>query len=206
MAFNPDEAAIVSLLKRERFFRDTSQWDKCRDEFHPDARKTFINVSWFQGDADDFMKQSQRRPTVEQAIDIDHFIDPVLIQVNGNRAISDSAIFITRAFDYSGHEYELGSRLRALSRFVKVDGEWKMLSLEAIYIRDRLISTSPIAPKENIVLDEEKMAFPKEYRWTAWLMSIGGKVTPRNDLPRNGKIEEVRMMVERNERFLEDAS
>ncbi|KAF2159956.1 hypothetical protein M409DRAFT_29566 [Zasmidium cellare ATCC 36951] len=203
MAFNPDEAAIVALLKRERFYRDTSQWDKLRSQYHPDAHETYINVSWFQGDADKFVEQSQKRPSTNQGIEIDHFIDPHVIEIRGHRAISDSAIFIKRPADYKNHEYELGSRLRALNRFLKVAGEWKIVSLEVIYIRDRLISTSPNSPKEPIVLDDSLLEFPREYRWMAWVMLMEGKRNPKKDLPRNGNIEEVRQMVARNEKFLE---
>ena len=42
----PDAMAIASLLKRERFYRDTAQWDLCRATFHPDAAVTYINVAW----------------------------------------------------------------------------------------------------------------------------------------------------------------
>ena len=38
--------AIANLLKRERYYRDTAQWDLCRDSFHPDAAVTYINVVW----------------------------------------------------------------------------------------------------------------------------------------------------------------
>ena len=42
----PDVLAIISLLKRERFYRDTARWDLCRATFHPDAAATYINVAW----------------------------------------------------------------------------------------------------------------------------------------------------------------
>ena len=42
----PDVMAIASLLKRERFYRDTAQWDFCRAAFHPDGAVTYINVAW----------------------------------------------------------------------------------------------------------------------------------------------------------------
>ena len=41
-----DVMAIANLLKRERYYRDTGQWDLCRDSFHPDAAATYINVAW----------------------------------------------------------------------------------------------------------------------------------------------------------------
>ena len=41
-----DAGEIANLLKRERFYRDTAQWDLCRAAFHPDASKTRIDVAW----------------------------------------------------------------------------------------------------------------------------------------------------------------
>jgi hypothetical protein len=40
------ELEIKSLLVRERYYRDTAQWQKLRESYHPDASKTHINISW----------------------------------------------------------------------------------------------------------------------------------------------------------------
>lgn len=42
-----DASDIIALLKRERYHRDTAQWDLCRAAFHPDAEQTYIDVSWY---------------------------------------------------------------------------------------------------------------------------------------------------------------
>lgn len=42
-----DVSDIIALLKRERYHRDTAQWDLCRAAFHPDAEQTYIDVSWY---------------------------------------------------------------------------------------------------------------------------------------------------------------
>ena len=41
-----DTSEIANLLKRERFYRDTAQWDLCRAAFHPNTLLTYINVAW----------------------------------------------------------------------------------------------------------------------------------------------------------------
>ena len=41
------EAEIKSLVVRERYYRDSGQWDKLRNSYHPDASKTSINISWY---------------------------------------------------------------------------------------------------------------------------------------------------------------
>jgi uncharacterized protein YfcZ (UPF0381/DUF406 family) len=40
------EAEIKSLVVRERYYRDSGQWNKLRNSYHPDASKTSINISW----------------------------------------------------------------------------------------------------------------------------------------------------------------
>lgn len=40
-----DEFQIVSLLKRERYYRDSRQWQKLRNCYHPDSSKTRIEVA-----------------------------------------------------------------------------------------------------------------------------------------------------------------
>jgi hypothetical protein len=46
MATILDEAEIRSLLARERFARDTGQFQKLRDSYHPDASKTRVHIMW----------------------------------------------------------------------------------------------------------------------------------------------------------------
>jgi hypothetical protein len=41
------ESEIRGVLIRERFYRDSSQWTKMRDCYHPDASLTLIDISWY---------------------------------------------------------------------------------------------------------------------------------------------------------------
>ena len=41
------ELEIKSLLCRERYYRDTAQWQKLRDCYHPDAGRTRVEISWY---------------------------------------------------------------------------------------------------------------------------------------------------------------
>jgi hypothetical protein len=40
------ESEIKSLLVRERYYRDTNQWEKLRSSYHPDASRTHIDITW----------------------------------------------------------------------------------------------------------------------------------------------------------------
>ena len=41
-----DESEIASLLRRDRFFRDTFRWPEFRDCWHPDSSKTLVDLTW----------------------------------------------------------------------------------------------------------------------------------------------------------------
>ena len=40
------EACIKSLVVRERYYRDSCQWEKLRECYHPDASQTDIGITW----------------------------------------------------------------------------------------------------------------------------------------------------------------
>ena len=41
-----EQAEIKDLLIRERYYRDTFQWDNLRHCYHPDVAKTNIKITW----------------------------------------------------------------------------------------------------------------------------------------------------------------
>lgn len=41
------ELEIKSLLIRERYYRDTSQWENLRTSYHSDASHTSIKITWY---------------------------------------------------------------------------------------------------------------------------------------------------------------
>lgn len=42
-----NEMEIKSLLVRERYYRDTCQWENLRQCYHADPTKTLIDISWY---------------------------------------------------------------------------------------------------------------------------------------------------------------
>jgi hypothetical protein len=216
-------AEITNLLKRERYYRDTAQWELCRDAYHPDASMTYIDVSWyaqpaqttagctlttnrFQGNIDEFLERSAR---VHQGrVNVIHSsFDPVDVQVRGRRATSAAFCLITSSITLDGVEYELASYMRLLSRLQKLSdaGPWRILRLEAIYVRDRLVCSFPgrdaAAP---LVIPEKALAYPTPYRCMAFVMLHRG-LEPRVDLPNEDDQDSVRRVVEGNVAFLSGA-
>ncbi|KAG5920401.1 hypothetical protein E4U61_007924 [Claviceps capensis] len=197
-----DIARIAHLLKSERFYRDTARWQLCRLSFHPDESKTYINVSWYQGQADDFLKQSSKMH--KDRVNVIHSsFDPVGICVQGDRATSEAFCTVTSEITIDGVGYELASHMRLLNRLEKSEeGRWHILSMEAIYIRDRLMSTLPGAPvtlRPDLVKQSEE--YPGGYRRLALVMLHRG-LNPRQDLSHEQDQPRVRRLLEANRNFL----
>ncbi|KAL4874371.1 hypothetical protein BJY04DRAFT_226118 [Aspergillus karnatakaensis] len=198
-----DISEIASLLKRERYHRDTAQWDLCRAAYHPDPKQTYIDVSWFQGDIDAFMARSAH--VYAGRINVIHSsFDPVDIKIHGSRATSEAFCLITSAITLSGVDYELASYMRLVCRLQKVSepGPWRIVRLEAIYVRDRLVCCFPgrdiSAPLE---MSEEPLAYPKPYRHMAFVMLNRG-LQPRVDLPHEDDQHSVKRVLDANAAFL----
>ncbi|KAL6237534.1 hypothetical protein BDW75DRAFT_238321 [Aspergillus navahoensis] len=201
-----DIAEITSLLKRERYHRDTAQWELCRQAFHPDGGRTYIDVSWFQGNVDAFLERSAR---VHQGrVNVIHSsFDPVDIQVRGHRATSVAFCLITSSITLDGVGYELASYMRLVSRLEKLSnaGPWRIVRLEAIYVRDRLVCSFPGRDATTpLVMPEQALAYPAPYRCMAFVMLNRG-LEPRVDLPNEDDQESVRRVLDGNAAFLDGA-
>ncbi|KAL2783000.1 hypothetical protein BJX66DRAFT_345343 [Aspergillus keveii] len=171
-----DELAIQTLILRERFARDTGQWAKLRDAYHPDASRTRIRTMWHDGDIDGFVSGSKKLHTSSGAVI--HQVVPAEFEIKGWKAVADCWCFITARLEMNQHDYELKTSLRLLYRCEKVKGEWKLISLEPIYIHD-LLAPVPPAPSLELPCLE---GLRKSYKFTAWMVQQRG-ITVANDLP-----------------------
>lgn len=95
-----DEQQVKSLLTRERYYRDTAQWQNLRDAYHPDASRTWIKITWcallsdghieyllmagygsrYEGDIDGFVSGSQEM--AQGGSSSFHTISPVEVHFN----------------------------------------------------------------------------------------------------------------------------
>ena len=160
----------------------------------------------YEGDVEDFLRQSAQRNKGKVNV-IHSSFDPVDIHVRGNRAISEAFCLITSSITLDGVDYELASHLRLFTRLQKLSelNEWRLLSLESSYVRDRLVTASPGADKGvQPIMTNEAQAYPKSYRHLALVMLNRG-AKPRPDLPDEDRPEGIRKIVDRNRTFLHTA-
>jgi hypothetical protein len=130
--------------------------------------------------------------------------DPVEIHVHGQRATSEAFCVITSLLTLDAVDYELASYMRLLTRLEKLSesGQWRMLSLESIYVRDRIVTAFPGSGPSTLTMSEDVQAYPKGYRHLALVMRYRG-LKPQTNLPHEDDQEGVRQLLDRNRAYLE---
>lgn len=109
-----------------------------------------------------------------------HTIQPVEIHVNGDKAFSESNGIVQLRFLFEGNGYECFSYIRYVSRLQKVDEEWKLLSLQVIYVRDLILPVAPLEKPTAIAINT--LGGRESYKCVTWLLTQwGGKIA--QDLP-----------------------
>ena len=132
-------------------------------------------------------------------VSIIHDITPIIIEFGTeNKALSESTGRIYARFSHEGVDLVLTSWVRFFTRLEKVrsgDGnEWKMLSLEVIYMFDTLVPSIP-AP---LALDFSIVEIARRsYKCIAWHVAQFGVVV-RDDLPGEDDPQSVREVENRN--------
>lgn len=170
-----DVCEIQQLIQRERQARDFGMWAVMAACYAPDAR---IEISWFNGNADDFVAAS--RKIAETGTRSLHQMAPTLVTVNGAKAITDTGCEIHVMTVLDGTEMIVSSQARLLSRAVRTDSGWRMASFRTLYVWDTLAAVRPSAAPD---LDADELAALRpSYRHLAYVMKRRGHTFP-DDLP-----------------------
>ena len=162
-----DIVAVTQLVLTERESRDLGRWDQMRDCFHPDSR---VRVSWFTGTGADFVTGSidmARRKVLAK-----HRLGPILVRLAGDRAVASLSAIIDIPATLSGVEVQLSSYVRFLYRAERRDGRWRVLSFDAIYVRDEF--TSAIPGVSLPVKPTDLVGFRPTYRMLSYLLKSQG--------------------------------
>jgi hypothetical protein len=101
-----------------------------------------------------------------------HTINPVEIQVVGQKVFSESVGTIQLRIRLDDKEFDCVSNGRFISRLQKTDDGWKLVSLVVIYDRDSLVPTMPLVGSLDFAFDFSRVR--ESYKWLSWVMSQKG--------------------------------
>jgi hypothetical protein len=115
-----------------------------------------------------------------------------LILVHGDRAMCEAYGSINSRSTLLGTEYDTTNSATYIVKLVRVQGEWKIISLECIYDKDNLIPVIT-PPKEPLKTD-----FPREsYKCLGFILETIGGYRVGENLPRWDRPEQAVHILEK---------
>jgi hypothetical protein len=163
-----DKLEIVELVRMERYWRDTAQWDRLAAAYTEDSR---VRTTWFDGSGPDFAAAS--REMADRGRLSRHLITPTYVRVAGDRALVDSYGEIHNRERIEGAEVDILMYCRFFSRLRRTAEGWRLASFDGIYLKDQL---TPVEPGASLPIDwsaVEAFARPT-YRIWAYTLSLKG--------------------------------
>ncbi len=170
-----DRLLIRELVENWAVWRDAGDWDRFRTVWHTDG---WMMATWTQGSFEHFIKM-----TVEgwaKGVSILHFLGGQSVELNGERAISQTKMTISQRAPVHGVLCDVVCTGRFYDFIERRDGRWGLVLRQPIYEKDRI---DPLDPAARLSLDPDLLArFPEGYRHLAYLQTqIGYPV--KDDMP-----------------------
>ena len=162
-----DVSAVTQLVLTERESRDLGRWERMRGCFHPDS---LVRLSWYQGDGAGFVEGSI--DMARRGVAAKHRLGPVLVRLNGDRAVASLAAIIDIPVRLGTVDAQLSSYARFIYRAERRDGRWGLVGFDAVYMRDEF--TTPIPGQAVPVTAEEVARFRPSYRMLSYHLTSQG--------------------------------
>lgn len=187
MSYADDIAAITQLVVRERESRDMGFWNRMRDCFLEDSE---VSISWFHGNGHDFVTGS--RDMAARGMLAKHRLGPVLVTLNGDRALATLSGIIDIPTDIDGKQFTLSAHCLMVYRVSRRQGAWKLSSFEVIYRRDEFV---PAILGQTATLPAELLAsYRASYRNLSYSLHLKSYV-PNPDLAGEDRPETVQAIL-----------
>ena len=149
-----------------------------------------------RGDIDLFVKVSEK--AAAKGNYPLHTVTPIEVTIKDNHALCESMCHIVARFKQNGAEWDISTECRFYQKLQRVDGRWKLLTLEVLYVQDTVAPTAPLPagtvedlPFEGI----EKMR--PSYKYLAWRFAQMG-MNVGDDLAGTDNPASVREIVDRH--------
>ncbi len=170
-----DRLTIKQLVDNWVVWRDAGDWDRFRTVWHDDG---VMQATWTQGTADEFIAMS--KAGWAKGVSILHFLGGNSIDLNGDRAISQTKMTISQRAVVHDVLVDVVCTGRFYDFIERRNGKWGFVLRQPIYEKDRM---DPVDPSASVKLDQTLlMSFPEGYRHLAYLQSqIGYPI--KKDMP-----------------------
>src|SRR6202789_3645804 len=169
-------SAATQLILTERESRDLGRWERLGACYLPDSH---VEISWISGTGAQFVAGSIEM--ARRGVKARHRLGPVLVRLNGERALASLAGVIDIPGEIEGVEFCLSGHARFLYPVERRDGRWGLMGFYGIYVRDEIITR---IPGQQLPIHAQDLShFRPSYRMLSWLLTQQGRYVVNNELP-----------------------
>lgn len=178
-----DRLAISEVMVRERRARDTGLFSEMASYYHSETK---LELSWFRGDAQEFVEQSKLQASAMAARSDHaensgfHELGATVVDIKGNRAIAEADCTLHDFFLLDGIACKYTGYVRLPWRFVRVNDTWKIAGARCVYLHDLITSCNP--GNSPLLNEDELSSYRASYRYLCYQLTRAG-LKPHNDLP-----------------------
>lgn len=131
-----DKFEIIEVATTALCCRDSGDWARLAQCFHPDAR---VTTSWFDGTGREFAEQSQRMMAGHHPGDTQrHMMGNPRVALRSNRAICEFYVILYQRRTMDGYVFDLQTWSVNLDFFEQRDGLWRISKRLIVYEKDRM--------------------------------------------------------------------
>jgi hypothetical protein len=161
-----DELEIRRLIENWALFRDTGDFDRFGELWHPEG---WMVATWFQASGADFTARARQTHNRQKGM---HILGGSAVITAPPRATAQTRMQILSRAMVDGVEVDVSCYGRFFDFLETVDGVWKLRHRQPVYELDQL---RPVDPNAKVHLDPAKLAqFPEGYRHLAYVQSLMG--------------------------------
>lgn len=158
-----DKFEIIEVSTVLLCCRDSGDWERMGQCFHPDAQ---VTTSWFSGTARDFVTQSRNmmgghHPTDTQR----HVMGNPRVTLKGKRAVCEYYVILYQGRTMDGYEFDFQTWSVTLDLFEKRDGAWRVAKRSNIYEKDRMDPHIPGAVPQSYFDQMDLSRYPAAIRY-----------------------------------------
>jgi hypothetical protein len=173
-----DRIEIIQVSTLAMICRDTADWGRLPQCFHPDARLT---VSWFDGTAREFAEQSKNMVAGHEPGDTQrHMMSNPHVTLNGRRAINEFYLVLHQGRTLDGYEFDFQTWSVTLDLCEKRDGEWRISRRMMIYEKGRMDPRTPGSVPQSYYDGLDLSQFPAPIKYHCYRNFRSSGHVPKN--------------------------
>jgi hypothetical protein len=173
-----DKFEIIEVSNVLLSSRDSGDWKRLAQCFHPDAR---VATSWFDGSAREFAEQAKNMMAGHHPTDTQrHVISNPRVTLQGHRAVCEYYVILYQGRTLDGYEFDFQTWSVILDLFEKRHGAWRICKRSNVYEKDRMDPHTPGTVPQSYFDQLDLSRYPAAIRYHCYRNERSSGHPPKN--------------------------